>query len=322
MMKLKKYVILIPAILIFLNSISFAAISGDANDNGKLDLADAIIILQTLVGLRPTEPSSVAGMVLIPTGSFQMGDSIDGYESPVHFVTLSAFYMDKYEVTQTLWDEVYAWATAHGYGFDNVGSSTANHPVHTVCWYDVVKWLNARSERDGRTPVYYTDSGQTTVYRTGQMNVAAGAVKWSTNGFRLPTEAEWEYAARGGTTTRFYTGDCISTDQANYDGRSPWTGCPAGQCRMGGVAVGSFPANPWGLYDMAGNVFEWTSDWYGSYASTAVTNPKGPDSGSMRSHRGGSWDYVAFYARSAFRGASTPSYAGNNVGFRSALSQP
>ena len=323
MMKLKKYVILIPAILIFLNSISFAAISGDANDNGKLDLADAIIILQTLVGLRPTEPSPVAGMVLIPAGSFQMGDNIDGIEIPVHSVTLSAFYMDKYEVTKALWDEVYAWATAHGYDFDNAGSGTAsNHPVQTVSWYDVVKWLNARSERDGRTPVYYTDSGQTTVYRTGGVDVAAGAVKWSANGYRLPTEAEWEYAFRGGTTTRFYTGNCISTDQANYYGNNPWTGCPAGQYRGGTTVVGSFPANPWGLYDMAGNVWERTWDWSGSYASTAVTNPKGPDSGSDRVFRGGGWASYAYGLRSADRNGDEPSSVSIDRGFRSALSQP
>ncbi|MEI7673476.1 MAG: formylglycine-generating enzyme family protein, partial [Deltaproteobacteria bacterium] len=176
------------------------------------------------------------GMVLIPAGSFKMGGiSGEGYsdELPVHTVTLSAFYLDKYEVTKALWDEVKTWATAHGYSFDNAGAGTAtNHPVQTVSWYDVIKWLNARSEKEGRTAVYYTDSGQTKVYRTGQVDVAAGAVKWSVNGYRLPTEAEWEYAARAGTTTRFYTGNCISADtQANYNGGYPWTGCPTGKYR-------------------------------------------------------------------------------------------
>jgi formylglycine-generating enzyme required for sulfatase activity len=267
-----------------------------------------------------------ANMVLIPAGSFQMGDAIDGDSSamPVHTVTVSAFYLDKYEVTKALWDEVYAWSTTHGYGFDNAGSGTAaTHPVQTVSWYDVVKWLNARSEKEGRQPVYYTDSGQATVYRTGNVNVAAGAVKWTAEGYRLPTEAEWEYAARGGTTTRYYTGSCISSDtQANYNGTYAYYGCGTGQYRGATSVVGSFPANPWGLYDMAGNVWEWTWDWYGSYSSTAATNPRGPASGSYRVGRGGSWYFVAIVLRSAHRAYPSPSYAGSALGFRAALSQP
>jgi formylglycine-generating enzyme required for sulfatase activity len=310
-----------------IRSATYIAYSSDRNVVGfQLNGSSDGMMLDGLPGLG-TEPSPGAGMVLIPAGSFQMGGVTgEGYsdEFPAHSVTLSAFYLDKYEVTKSLWDEVYAWATAHGYTFDYVGSgSGANHPIHTISWYDVVKWLNARSEKEGRQPVYYADSGQATVYRTGQVNVAAGAVKWSVNGYRLPTEAEWEYAARGGTTTRFYTGNCISTDQANYYGVYPWTGCAAGHYRGGTTAVGSFAANPWGLYDMAGNVWEWTWDWYGAYSSSAVTNPRGPDSGSVRVFRDGSWGTGAYFLRSAYRGSNTPSYGSNGVlGFRSALSQP
>ncbi len=277
--------------------------------------------VQDINGTLSTVP---AEMVLIPAGSFQMGDPIDGISDamPVHTVTLSAFSLDKYEVTKALWDGVYTWATVHGYSFDGAGSGTAaNHPVQTVTWYDVVKWLNARSEKEGRTPVYYTDAGQTAIYRTGRVAVAAGAVKWSAKGYRLPTEAEWEYAARGGTTTRFYTGDCISTDQANFGG-SPWAGCPAGQNRGGTTAVGSFAANPWGLYDMAGNVWEWTWDFYGNYSSSAATNPRGNDSGMGRVLRGGNRDSGAGGLRSAIRVSTPPSDWSVNVGFRSALSQP
>ena len=262
------------------------------------------------------------GMVRIPAGSFQMGEV--GTAEPVHTVTLSAFYLDKYEVTKELWDEVKTWATANGYTFDNAGTGTAaNHPVQAVSWYDVVKWLNARSAKEGRTPLYYTDSAQTTVYRTGQVNVVAAAVKWSANGYRLPTEAEWEYAARAGTTTPFYTGDCISSDtQANYNGGYPGAGCPAGEDRGKTTAVGSLQANPWGLFDMAGNVWEWTWDWYGAYTATAATNPQGFASGSYRVYRGGGWSYFAIFLRSANRLNITPSNSFNYLGFRSALSQP
>jgi len=112
-------------------------------------------------------PAAPAGMVLIPAGTFVMGDTFnEGYpdERPVHTVQVSAFYMDKYEVTKGLWDEVYSWAIAHGYDFNNPGlGKAATHPVHSVTWYDMVKWCNARSEKEGVTPSYYADAGQTTV---------------------------------------------------------------------------------------------------------------------------------------------------------------
>jgi predicted outer membrane repeat protein len=138
-----------------------------------------------------------SGMVLIPAGSFTMGDNFnEGYswELPTHTMYVSAFYLDRYEVTKDLWDDVYTWAMAHGYSFDNAGSGKGvNHPVQTVNWYDVVKWYNARSQKEGRVPAYYTDAAQTTVYRTGQVSVQNGWVKWNA-GYRLPTEAEWEQA--------------------------------------------------------------------------------------------------------------------------------
>jgi formylglycine-generating enzyme required for sulfatase activity len=285
----------------------------------------------------------VAGMVLIPAGSFQMGDAFgEPWSSeidavPVHTVTLSAFYLDKYEVTKALWDEVYTWAIAHGYTFKNAGAGTApNHPVTNVIFYDILKWLNARSEKEGRQAVYYADVdfGKIAIYRT---TGAAVSVKWTANGYRLPTEAEWEYAARGGTTTRFYTGSCISSDQANYDGDRPgndmdspeWKAglasprqCPTGPNRRKTTAVGSFAANPWGLFDMAGNVAEWTWDATSNYSSRAVTNPRGPDSGEYRIIRGGRWASAGYYLKSSSRDEYMQYYGTNYLGFRSALSQP
>jgi formylglycine-generating enzyme required for sulfatase activity len=141
-------------------------------------------------------------MALIPAGSFTMGNCMDPSEGdpnelPLHTVYVSAFYMDKYPVTKSLWNTVYQWATAHGYTFDYAGSGKAStHPVQTIDWYDCVKWCNARSKMEGKTPAYYRDAGLSVRYRTGQ---AEPYVSWST-GYRLPTEAEWEKAARGGAS--------------------------------------------------------------------------------------------------------------------------
>jgi sulfatase modifying factor 1 len=137
-----------------------------------------------------------------------------------------------------------------------------------------------------------------------------------THKYRLPTEAEWEYACRAGTTTPFSTGKCISTDQANYNATNPMPGCPKGEARGKIVSVGSFPPNPWGLYDMHGNVWEWCQDWYGDYPQGEVTDPRGPASGRYRVFRGGSYDFDAWLIRSAVRGNGDPESHSGSVGFR------
>ena len=272
------------------------------------------------------------GMVLIPAGSFTMGDTTGDYSNDIPTVTyVSAFYMDANLVSYSQWQSVYSWATSHGYGFDHPGSGKAStHPVQTIDWYNCVKWCNARSEMEGKIPAYYTDSGLSVPYRSGQV---APYVNWSA-GYRLPTEAEWEKAARGGASgQRFPWGNTISESQANYGGCI--SGCgwsydlgPNGLNALFDTGaypytspVGYFAPNSYGLYDMAGNVFEWCWDWYGVGVPYAGgTDPRGPASGSFRVLRGGAWDDGAYYCRTAYRDFLDPwDYDDDDVGFRSVL---
>ena len=274
-------------------------------------------------------------MVLIPAGSFMMGNATnvfsasEGYsdELPQHTVNVSAFYMDRYEVTKALWDEVKTWANTNGYVFENTGSGkAANHPVHTVNWYDVAKWCNARSEKEGLTPCYTTNG---VTYKTG--NNSNVVCNWSAKGYRLPTEAEWEKAARGGVeNTRFpwtdYTNN-ISHAKANYYGKSGSYSYDLSSgyhptYATGGYPysspVGSFAPNGYGLYDMAGNMWEWIWDGYSSsgYSSSPGTDPKGAASGSLRVLRGGSWYFSALITRCAHRYYNYPDYESYYMGFR------
>ena len=285
-----------------------------------------------------------AGMALIPAGSYVMGDTLDNETDaiPTHSVYVSAFYMDVNLVSYSLWVQVYQWATNSGYSFaTNSGYSgygkAASHPVELVSWFDAVKWCNARSEMQGLTPCYYTNAALTAVYRTGALTLSNSMVNWSANGYRLPTEAEWEKAARGGASgQRFpwadtdtinesranfqadpedFAYDTDSTNQYNLafnDGVYPYTS-----------PVGYFTANGYGLYDMAGNVFQWCWDWYSStwYSNagatlTDTTGPSSSDSSGDRVLRGGDWYDDARFVRSAYRAYNVPSAAYLNIGFR------
>jgi formylglycine-generating enzyme required for sulfatase activity len=276
------------------------------------------------------------GFSLIPSGSFTMGDANDGAsDAPFHTVNVSAFYMAQNLVTKAQWDTVRTWAISNGYSDLAAGAGKAsNHPVQTISWFQMVKWCNARSQQEGLTPVYFTDDAQTTLYKTGQVNVTNVQVNWSANGYRLPTEAEWEKAARGGLSgKRFPWGYTISQSQANYYSSSSLSYDLSGSVgtynyhptyATGGQPytspVGSFAANGYGLYDMAGNVLQWCWDWYETSATGTQPDPRGAISGTGRVFRGGSWRNFADSCRVAIRSHSNPSSKSNNLGFRVARS--
>jgi formylglycine-generating enzyme required for sulfatase activity len=242
------------------------------------------------------------GVVRINGGTFLMGSPAteagrDGDEVQ-HSVTVSGFYMSKYEVTQKEWVEVMGSNPSYFKG-DNL-------PVECVSWYDAVEYCNKRSVKEGLTPAYTIDKTRSDPDNRNGNDKVKWVVTWNrgASGYRLPTEAEWEYACRAGTTTAYSTGGSITTGQANYDNSS------------GTKNVGSYSVNPWGLYDMHGNVWEWCWDWYESYGDGAQTDPVGASSGADRLVRGGGWGGTARYARSANRDYGTPSFRYNDLGFR------
>jgi formylglycine-generating enzyme required for sulfatase activity/C1A family cysteine protease len=221
---------------------------------------------------------------LIPAGTFTMGspENEPGWlsDETQHQVTLTkSFYMQTTEVTQGQWKTVTGSNPSH---FLSCGD---NCPVEKVSWDDVQSFITSLNGRGEGT-------------------------------YRLPTEAEWEYAARAGTSTPFYFGQCLSTNQGNYDGNYPLTGCSKGEYREEVIPVASLEANAYGLYDMHGNVWEWCQDWYGAYPTGSVTDPGGPGSGSYRVVRGGSWENLATRCRSADRGWLSPATRDHALGFR------
>ena len=259
----------------------------------------------------PQQHPAPANMVRINGGTFSMGSPSrerdrQKNEGPQRQVTVSSFFMGKHQVTQREWQEVTGTNPSHIRG-DNL-------PVENVTWFDVIEYCNLLSRREGLTPAY-TITGRTPA--TGYP-ITAATVTWNrnANGYRLPTEAEWEYACRAGTKTPFSTGNNITTGQANYDGNYPYNNNAKGEYRQRTTPVGSFAANPWGLHDMHGNVWEWCWDWYDGYPSGAQRDPAGAVSGYYRVMRGGSCCRHGRLLRSAFRYGSHPDGWSIDYGFR------
>ena len=255
-----------------------------------------------------------AGFVYIPAGTFQMGSAAgNDDEKPVHGVTISkGYFMGRHEVTQQLYLEVMKeWggtelSSAYGEGDE--------YPAYWVSWYDAVVFCNELTKMvlDDGDCVYYSDEGLTTVYTTGDKGKTP-YMDISKSGYRLPTEAEWEYAARAGddtTNARTWSGTKTEADLGTY-------ACFGGS--NGTSEVGKKDPNAWGLHDMSGNVWEWCWDWYGDYSTESVPNPTGPTSGSSgdgRVYRGGGWRSDADYCTVSYRYFLDPDYRNDNLGFR------
>lgn len=256
------------------------------------------------------ESSFEDSLVFIEGGVFQMGspetEPWRSADEALHSVTVGSFYLSPYEVTQA---EYEALMGANPSTFN--GESL---PVEGVSWYDALAYCNARSVAEGLTPAYTIDDG----------NIAWNR---SADGYRLPTEAEWEYACRAGTVSPFNTQTSISVDEANYWGHYPYQieenyfsqeklETKPGIYREETLPVGSFASNAWGLYEMHGNVSEWVWDAYGDYDAALQTDPTGAAAGTQRVYRGGAWNDFAKNLRSAYRAAMQPELAAFNVGIR------
>ncbi|AEE54382.1 formylglycine-generating enzyme family protein [Haliscomenobacter hydrossis] len=227
-------------------------------------------------------------MVLVKGGTFEMGE-----ENNTHSVTLSDFYIGKHQLTFAEYD-AFCRATGRELTKDR-GWGRGTRPVINVSWFDAIDYCNWRSQEEGLQQVYQVNKEQVTP-------------NWSANGYRLPTEAEWEFAARGGSESQGFTyaGSNNVDEVAWFSENSGAKTQPVGQKK----------ANELGIYDMSGNVWEWCWDWYSAYSSSATKDPKGPDTGSIRVLRCGSWFYDADGCRVAFRSDNDPNVANSNCGFR------
>jgi formylglycine-generating enzyme required for sulfatase activity len=273
-----------------------------------------ILILITALGAPLTlaaqdGPPAPEGFVYVNGGTFTIGsprsESYRNADEVQCRVTVGGYYLGACEVTQAEYEAVMGWNPSRLTG--------ANLPVESVSWFEAVEYCNARSRAEGLTPVY---------------TIRGVGVTWdrSVNGYRLPTEVEWEYACRAGTVTTYNSGATAETlagtaNVADLTAREQYPDWTLVKIRDGYVTtapVGSFAPNAWGLYDMHGNVFEWCWDWYDEYKYRMAeqTNPEGASMGAYRVFRGGSWGSHARRLRAAYRGNSMPVSRSVYCGFR------
>jgi formylglycine-generating enzyme len=270
------------------------------------------LMVTLLITTSVTSQKPTIEWASIPAGTFTMGSPAsevgrDANETQ-HQVTLSAFKMSRHEITVT---QFKAFVDATGYVTDaqkGTGGQGSIIWTGTEAIRALVDWRydvngNPRPLSEYNHPVIHVS-----------WNDADAFARWM--GCSLPTEAEWEYACRAGTSTEFSTGNNLTTAQDNYCGDFPYNNNAPGEYRGKTLPVGSFAPNAYGLYDMHGNVCEWCSDWDGDYSAGAQTDPKGPASGVMRLLRGGSYNNSAVSCRSAFRNAAFPDLRNRNIGFR------
>lgn len=279
-------------------------------------LIAALNIVGCGIGEKVEEKEEVAeaampeDFVFIKGGSFTMGSPADelwrSSDEVQHSVTVSDFYMSKYEVTQKEYFELM--------GKNPSTFPDVELPVENITWYEAVAFCNAKSNAEGLKPAYIIEGDKVTWDKTA-------------DGYRLPTEAEWEYACRAGTTTPFNTETSPSADEANYYGHYPYDiednyfaqenlATKPGEYRETTVKPGSFAPNKWGLYDMHGNVSEWCFDIYGDYGTMPEENPTGAESGNMHVTRGGGWNDFAKNMRSAYRATTAADKSSYNLGMR------
>lgn len=301
----KKIIALIVAIIIFIviAGIVFAVYiqnNSKNNDNNVSQVGNS----------NNSNVQQANGMVLINGGTFLMGSPEDEMQREIdeiqHEVTLNDFYISATEVSQKEYEEIME---------DNPSEFKGdNLPVENVSWYDAIEYCNKLSKKEGLTPVYTIEEENVTWDK--------GA-----NGYRLPTEAEWEYSARAGTTTPFNTENSISDEEANYYGLYPYgieenyfsqsnLETKPGEYRQTTVEVNSFNPNKWRLYNMHGNVAEWCFDYYGEYDLENTNNPTGSETGTLKVNRGGAWNDYGKHLRSAYRASTTPTQSISTIGFR------